>query len=89
MGGWQTAEMRVPHMFLQAALHVRPHLLQVLLPVAREEGGKGALHEERAGHVSWLDVDCLPVVNIISVPCCIQHTSRAEHLQPHTFNSYL
>ena len=59
------------HVFTECPCHMRPHLLEVLLPVLGEDGGKGALLHERVGHVLRSEGFSLPMVNTIMVPRCV------------------
>lgn len=55
-------------MFLESACDVRPDLLEVFLTILWEEGGKGALLGEGAGHVPWFELIYLPVVHRLVIP---------------------
>ena len=56
-------------MSLQDPGHMRPHLLQVLLTILWEEGGKRALFSQGVGHITLLELFNMPVVYGITVPC--------------------
>ena len=60
-------------MFFECACDMRPHLLEVLLTVLREQGGKGALLGEGVQHVSLLELFYLPVVDSLVIPSCARH----------------
>lgn len=78
-------------MFLEYASDVRPHLLEVLLTVSREEGGKGALLSEGVGHVPCFELLYLPMVNGVIIPCCGEGYKIKVKILPRivNLNSYL
>ncbi len=56
------------HMFLEGACDMWPDLLEVLLTILWEEGGKGALFSEGGCHVPRLELINLPMVHCLIIP---------------------